>query len=203
MVATDHKVNKLWLHLLRMNWWKTKPQICKSPLKKKRQKKSRIFHLISVIGFIEVRRKLESLTIKSDNCKLDCLLWTQRQRFGRSLFNSIPKWDWISIFRNTRCAVSQKQHMANETNSQNQQQQLQNWLKKKTQYFIFGFGTDRFFLSQMILILNFVTFIVHRVRHTVMFNKHTYTGCQVDCVLRLTFRRQRLNIILNYYFYFA
>lgn len=39
--------------------------------------------LISVIGFIEVRRKLESLTIKSDKCKLDCL-------FGRTtLFNSL------------------------------------------------------------------------------------------------------------------
>lgn len=100
--------------------------------------------LISVIGFIEVRRKLDSLTVKSDKCKLDCLC--VEFFFGRSLFLLLPNeigFQFQELF-DFECAFNQKQHMANGTirNRKTEHKMsfvLKEKVQKKTIFFAFIF----------------------------------------------------------------
>lgn len=94
--------------------------------------------------------------------------------------------------------------MANGTICNRKPEQKMNFdLKEKVQkkkFAVIFFATGR---TNIVWYWISFYWIGAQVRHTVMFNKHTNTGCQVYCVLRLTFRRQRLNIIPNWYFYFV
>lgn len=115
------------------------------------------------------------------------------------LFSGGVYWDWISIHRtidvhSVKNNIWQMSRFATELTWKRKRKRVgSEEEKKKCAFCVAVFWGNRNYC----VILNFVAMNMYQVRHTVMFNNHTYTGCQVDCVLRLTFRRQRLNIIPN------